>query len=171
MPAPGADPPPAAGAREAFEYAVLRVVPRVERGERVNVGVLLFCRARDFLAAQIEPDERRLLALAPDLDLEAVRRHLDFVRLVCAGAEAGGEVARLSQDERFRWLVAPASTIVQPSRVHSGLCADPAEALDRLIETLVRPGSADRRDPGKARCDPARERADVGLIGAAHLRK
>jgi hypothetical protein len=126
-------------APEAFAYAVLRVVPRVERGERVNVGVVLHCRARGFLGARIEPDDRRLLALAPDLDLAAVRRYLDFVRLVCAGDPAAGYVGRLPQDERFGWLVSPSSTVVQPSRVHAGLSADPAEALDRLLLRLVLP--------------------------------
>lgn len=141
MPAAGASDPEASvpiAAPEAFAYAVLRVVPRVERGERVNVGVVLHCRARGFLDARIEPDERRLLALAPDLDLDAVRRHLDFVRLVCAGDPACGYVSRFPQDERFGWLVSPSSTIVQPSRVHTGVSAEPAEALARLFEKLVR---------------------------------
>ncbi|XXX79416.1 DUF3037 domain-containing protein [Sorangium sp. So ce134] len=137
MPAPGDSPPPA---RDAFDYAVLRVVPAVERGERVNVGVVLFCRAQGFLEARSEPDERRLLALWPALDLEAVRGHLDFIRRVCAGDAACGYVAGLPQAERFGWVVSPASTIVQPSRVHAGLGADPAAALDRLLAALVRPG-------------------------------
>ncbi|XXT21927.1 DUF3037 domain-containing protein [Sorangium sp. So ce429] len=140
MPAPGASPPPARDAADAFDYAVLRVVPRVERGERVNVGVVLFCRARGFLDVRLEPDERRLLALWPALDLEAVRGHLDFIRRVCAADPACGYVAGLPQAERFGWVVSPASTIVQPSRVHSGLCADPAAALERLLAALVRPG-------------------------------
>ncbi|WP_437929449.1 DUF3037 domain-containing protein [Sorangium sp. So ce291] len=140
MPGPGASPPPARDAADAFDYAVLRVVPRVERGERVNVGVVLFCRARGFLDARLEPDERRLLALWPALDLDAVRGHLDFIRGVCAGDPACGYVAGLPQAERFGWVVSPASTIVQPSRVHSGLCADPVAALERLLAALVRPG-------------------------------
>ena len=135
MPAPGDSPPQA---RDSFDYAVLRVVPRVERGERINVGVVLLCRAREFLDARIEPDEQRLLALAPDLNLDEVIRHLDFVRRVCAGDPACGVVAKLPRAERFGWLVAPTSTVVQPSRVHTGLCADPAAALDRLLESLVR---------------------------------
>ncbi|WP_437735666.1 DUF3037 domain-containing protein [Sorangium sp. So ce1335] len=138
MPAP--DDSPRRDAADAFDYAVLRVVPRVERGERVNVGVVLFCRARGFLEARCEPDERRLLALWPALDLEAVRGHLDFLRRVCAGDAACGHVAGLPQAERFGWVVSPASTIVQPSRVHAGLCADPAAALERLLAALVRPG-------------------------------
>jgi len=143
MPEPGADARDHDHGRDAFQtfkYAVLRVVPRVERGERVNVGVVLFCRELGFLDARLEVDERRLLALAPDLDLAAVRRHLDFVRLVCAGDPACGYVAGLPQDERFTWLASPASTIVQPSRVHTGRCADPARALDRLLDDLVRLG-------------------------------
>ncbi|MGK4006890.1 DUF3037 domain-containing protein [Sorangium sp. So ce1036] len=140
MPEPDASPPRAGGAREAFDYAVLRVVPRVERGERMNVGVILFCRAQGFLDARAELDARRLLALAPDLDLEAVGHHLDFVRRVCAGDPACGFVAGLPQAERFGWLVSPASTIVQPSRVHAGLSADPAAALERLLAELVRLG-------------------------------
>lgn len=140
MPGPGASPPPARAGADPFDYAVLRVVPRVERGERVNVGVVLFCRARGFLDARLEPDERRLLALWPGLDLEAVRGHLDFIRRVCAGDPACGYVAGLPQVERFGWVVSPASTIVQPSRVHAGLGADPAAALDRLLAALVRPG-------------------------------
>lgn len=140
MPAPDASAPRARGAADAFDYAVLRVVPRVERGERVNVGVVLHCRARGFLEARSEPDERRLLALWPALDVEAVRGHLDFLRRVCAGDAACGHVAGLPQAERFGWVVSPASTIVQPSRVHAGLCADPAAALDRLLAALVRPG-------------------------------
>ena len=129
MPTPGSD---------AFEYALLRVVPRVERGECINVGVVLYCRTRGFLEARIELDEARLRALAPDLDLEAVRRHLELIPLVCAGDPAAGAVARLPQAERFGWLVAPVSTVVQPSAVHTGLCADPEEELDHLLATMVR---------------------------------
>ncbi|WP_437869595.1 DUF3037 domain-containing protein [Sorangium sp. So ce363] len=140
QPVTGGSPPGAPAAADPFDYAVLRVVPRVERGERVNVGVVLFCRARGFLDARFEPDERRLLALWPDLDLEAVRGHLDFIRRVCAGDRACGYVAELPQAERFGWVVSPASTVVQPSRVHAGLGADPAAALERLLATLVRPG-------------------------------
>ncbi|WP_437550575.1 DUF3037 domain-containing protein [Sorangium sp. So ce367] len=141
QPVPGGSPPGArdVDAADPFDYAVLRVVPRVERGERVNVGVVLFCRARGFLEARFEPDERRLLALWPDLDLEAVRGHLDFIRRVCAADRACGYVAELPQAERFGWVVSPASTVVQPSRVHAGLGVDPAAALDRLVATLVRP--------------------------------
>jgi hypothetical protein len=144
MPARSSSPPPPPDARDAFAYALLRVVPRVERGERVNVGVVLFCRARDFLDVRVEIEDDRLLALAPDLDLDAVRMQLDFIRLVCAGDRAGGPVARLPQAERFGWVVSPTSTIVQPGRVHPGVCADPAGALDRLLSTMVRVGGGER---------------------------
>lgn len=140
MPGQGDSSPPARDDREVFAYAVLRVVPRVERGERVNVGVILFCRGRDFLDVRVDVDERRLRALFPVLDLDAVRCQLDFIRLVCAGDPTIGPVARFPASERFGWLVSPASTVVQPSRVHTGLCADPTAALDRLLERMVRVG-------------------------------
>ena len=128
-------------ARSSYEYAVIRVVPRVERGEFVNAGVVLFCRTRRFLGARVELDRDRLAALAPDLDLDvdAIQRRLDLILLVCAGDPAAGPIAQLPQAERFGWLVAPASTVVQPSPVHTGLCDDPAAALDDLFETMVRP--------------------------------
>ena len=138
MPEPGASPSPAEGRLETFQYALLRVVPRVERGERLNVGVVLYCRAREFLAARIEPDDRRLLALDSGLDLDAVHRHLEFVRRVAAGDTSCGALGSLALAERFGWLVAPSSTIVQPSEVHTGLTDDPTTELDRLFEALVR---------------------------------
>ena len=128
-------------ARSPFEYAVLRVVPRVEREECVNVGVVLYCPPRRFLAARIElgaPQEAALAALAPDLDLEAVRRRLETIERVAAGDPAAGAIARLPQAERFGWIVAPASTVVQPSPVHAGLTADPAETVEHLVATMVR---------------------------------
>ena len=143
-PSPGADAgaEPGEGAEGArpvpYAYALIRVVPRVERGECVNVGVVLFCRSRRFLEARLELDLGRPLALAPDLDHAAVRRQLDLIALVCRGDPAAGAIARLPQAERFGWLVAPASTVVQPSPVHAGLCADPAEELDRLLATMAR---------------------------------
>jgi Protein of unknown function (DUF3037) len=125
--------------QDAFAYAVLRVVPRVERGERFNAGVVLFCRRRAFLAARVELDERRLAALAPDADADAVRTHLEALARIAAGDPAGGRVAALEPSERFGWLVAPSSTIIQPSPVHTGLCDEPAEMLDRLFGELVAP--------------------------------
>jgi hypothetical protein len=123
--------------QDAFAYAVLRVVPRVERGECFNAGVVLFCRRRRFLAARVELDERRLAALAPDADADAVRTHLDALARIASGDPAGGRVAALEPSERFGWLVAPSSTIIQPSPVHTGLCEEPGEMLDRLFAELV----------------------------------
>jgi hypothetical protein len=121
----------------AYAYAPLRVVPRVERGECANVGVVLFCRSARFLGALTGIDEARLRALWPLLDVDGVRRHLEALRLVAAGDPAGGAVARLPQHERFGWLTAPASTVVQPGPVHGGVCADPAAELAALFERLV----------------------------------
>ena len=125
-----------------FSYAVLRLVPRVERGEQLNAGVVLFCRRRRFLAARVDLDERRLAALAPDLDPRTVRAHLDALARIAAGDPAGGAVAALEPSERFGWLVAPSSTIIQPSPVHTGVCDDPQAMLDRLFAELVAPVSA-----------------------------
>ena len=120
-----------------FQYAILRVVPRVERGERLNAGVVLLCRPLGFLAARVELDEELLEALAPELDLPAVRAHFDGLVRVAAGDAAAGPVARLDPSERFGWLVAPSSTVVQPSEVHTGLSPDPEAELDHLVRTLV----------------------------------
>jgi hypothetical protein len=120
-------------ARSAYEYALIRAVPRVERGEFINVGVVLFCRERRFLAACIAVDEPRLCALAPDLDLELLREQLGHIPLICAGGRAAGPIGDLPTHERFRWLTAPRSAIVQPSSVHVGLCASPEVALERLF--------------------------------------
>lgn len=120
-----------------FAYALLRVVPRVERGERLNVGVVVFCRQLDFLQLRAHVDEARLAALAPDLDPAPVRSRIDALCEVVAGRADGGPVALLPPSERFGWLVAPSSTIVQPSEVHTGLTDDPAATLERLFTTLV----------------------------------
>lgn len=125
--------------RSSFDYAIIRVVPRVERGEFVNAGVILFCRTRRFLAAQVELDEARLLALAPDCDLPAVQQQLATIPLICAGGPESGPIGALPLAERFHWLVAPRSTVIQTSPVHSGICTDPAAALERLVATMVRP--------------------------------
>jgi hypothetical protein len=124
-------------AADPFAYAILRVVPRVDRGERMNVGVVVFCRRRDFLNLRSEIHERRLRALAPDLDLAAVRASLEAIRAVVCGEAAGGALAALPPSERFGWLVAPASTVIQPSKVHTGLTQDPRATLDHLFGTLV----------------------------------
>jgi hypothetical protein len=122
-----------------FEYAVLRVVPRVERGEFINAGVVLYCQAERFLGARVHLDPARLKALDPDADLEALRAHLEAVRSVCAGGPEAGAVGRLPPGERFGWLVAPRSTVVQPSPVHTGLTDDPEAELERLLRSTVLP--------------------------------
>lgn len=126
-------------ARSSFDYALVRVVPRVERGEFVNAGAIVFCRTRRFLGARIELDQARLLALAPWIDLAEVDRHLAIVPLVCAGGPAGGPIGRLPLADRFHWLVAPRSAMIQTSPVHSGLCDGPAEVLDEIMAQLVLP--------------------------------
>jgi Protein of unknown function (DUF3037) len=125
--------------RHAFEYAIVRVVPRVERQEFVNAGVVLFARAADFLGCEIALDADRLRALVgdPRFDLAAVTAHLQAMRAVCAGDAAAGPIARLSPSERFHWLVAPRSTSIQISPVHGGITDDPAAMLRKLFETLV----------------------------------
>ena len=122
----------------SYDYALVRVVPRVEREEFINAGVILSCPAQDVLGARIELDERRLLALDASVDLEAVRANLASIPLVCAGGDAAGPIGKLSPRERFHWLVAPRSTIIQTSAVHSGRCQDPAAALDHLVQTMVK---------------------------------
>jgi DUF3037 family protein len=122
----------------SFDYAVVRVVPRVEREEFLNAGVILFCLERDFLAARVELDVARLRALAPDVDVALVEEHLAAVSRVAAGGEGSGPIGRLSRRERFHWLVAPRSTVIQVSPVHSGLCDDPGRALEHLLDRVVR---------------------------------
>jgi hypothetical protein len=121
-----------------FEYALLRVVPRVERGEFVNAGVVLYCQEKRFLEAAIDLDSERLRALDPRLDPETVRAHLEAARRVCAGGPGAGPIGLLPPVQRFGWLVAPRSTVVQPGPVHTGLAEDPQKALDHLLETMVR---------------------------------
>ena len=124
--------------RDVFQYAVVRVVPRVEREEFLNVGVILLCRARRYLGARVVLDEARLAAIAPDLDPAGVTPHLQAIERIAAGDSDAGPIARLGIAERFHWLVAPASTIIQASPVHTGLSDDPKAELDRLVEALVR---------------------------------
>ncbi|GAA2460958.1 DUF3037 domain-containing protein [Streptomyces macrosporus] len=126
------------GGRDVFEYAVLRVVPRVERGELINAGIVLYCRARSFVAARIHLDEDRLRALDPNVDVEGVRAALHAVECVCHGGAAAGQAAADDAGRRFRWLVAPRSTVVQPGPVHTGLTADPEAEAERLLRVLVR---------------------------------
>lgn len=122
-----------------YEWVVLRVVPRVDRQEFVNAGVVVYCQQRDFLQAAVDLDDARARALDPTLDLDAVRRHLQVAEDVCAGRGSGGPCAGRPPGERFRWLVAPRSTVVQPSPVHTGLTDDPAAELARLVDSMVRP--------------------------------
>ncbi len=129
MPAPSGSP---------FSYLILRVVPSVERGECLNVGVALFCRQKAFLGVRVAVDPARLKALAPGMPVEEVQEHLDALVRVAQGAPDAGPIAALPQSERFGWLAAPSSTIIQPSPVHTGLSDDPAGTLDGLFGRLVR---------------------------------
>lgn len=125
--------------RSTFDYAILRVVPRVERHEFVNAGVIVSCHLKKYLRARIELDEHRLRALDPDVDLDDVRRHLAAIPIVCAGGPEAGPVGALSERERWHWLVAPRSTILQTSPPHVGICeGDLDEALEHLMEKMVR---------------------------------
>jgi hypothetical protein len=125
-------------ALRTYDYAVVRVVPRVERGEFVNAGIVLSCDIERILQADIALDERALLTLDPHADMDLVRGALATIPTICAGGEAAGEIGKLSARERFHWLVAPRSTIVQMSPVHTGQCANVEEALAHLMQTMVR---------------------------------
>ncbi len=132
-----------------FEYAVLKVVPRVDRGEFINAGVVLYCQAERFLSARVHLDPARLKALDPDADLEALRAHLEAIRSVCAGGPEAGAVGRLPPGERFGWLVAPRSTVVQPSPVHTGLTDDPEAELEHLLRSMVLPPGQESTGEGE----------------------
>jgi hypothetical protein len=121
-----------------YDYAIVRVVPRVERGEQVNVGVILSCADSEFLEARLEVNEARLLALDPQLDLEAIRATLESIPRICRGGAEAGPIGALPARGRFRWLVSPRSTMVQMSPVHTGRTTDPVAALERLMDTMVR---------------------------------
>jgi hypothetical protein len=121
-----------------YDYAIVRVVPRVERGEFINAGVVLSCKRAGYLKAGIELDEARLLALDPTVDLDTIRATLATLPAICEGGAAAGALGRLSSRERFDWLVAPRSTAIQTSPVHSGLCDDLGAALERLMQRMVR---------------------------------
>jgi hypothetical protein len=123
--------------RSPFQYAAVRIVPRVERGEAVNAGVVLFCRPLRFLGARTRLDEALLAALAPRCDVADVRAQLETIERIASGDARGGAIAAMPQSERFHWLVAPASTIVQAGPVHTGLTTDPRGELDRLFGKLV----------------------------------
>jgi hypothetical protein len=126
-------------AEYTYDYAIIRVVPRVERGELINVGVILSCPDVDFLEARIELDPSRLLALDASLDVEATRVNLQTIPAVCRGGAEAGAIGELPQRRSFHWLVSPRSTIIQFSPVHTGRTDDPAAALEHLLETMVRP--------------------------------
>jgi hypothetical protein len=130
---------PAPGAPDPFSYLILRVVPSVERGERLNVGVAVFCRQRGFLGVRVALDGARLLTLAADAPVRELSEHLAALVRVAEGDADGGPIAALPQSDRFGWLAAPSSTIVQPSEVHTGLSVDPRETLDALFARLVAP--------------------------------
>jgi hypothetical protein len=125
-------------ALRTYDYAVIRVVPRVERGEFVNAGIILSCDIERILRAGIELDQRALQALDPHVDMELVRSTLATIPTICAGGEGAGDIGKLSARERFHWMVAPRSTIVQTSPVHTGQCADVDAALAHLMQTMVR---------------------------------
>jgi hypothetical protein len=125
-----------------YDYAIIRVVPKVEREEFVNAGVIVSCATKRFLDARIELDEQRLLAIDSTLDVETVRDHLAVIPMICAGGEQAGAIGQLPHRERFHWLVAPRSTMIQTSRVHTGLCKNPTTLLEHLLDTMVRPSQA-----------------------------
>ncbi|MBN8229625.1 DUF3037 domain-containing protein [Corallococcus macrosporus] len=122
----------------SFDYAIIRLVPRVEREEFINVGVVLFCVQHRYLGARVELDVARLKALSPDADVELLGGHLESFRRVCVGGKDAGPIGRLPQKERWHWLVAPRSTMLQTGPVHAGLCDDPDRALEHLLDTMVR---------------------------------
>ena len=124
-----------------YDYAIIRVVPKVEREEFVNVGAIVSCPGNGFLDARIELDEKRIKALDPTADLDQIRAHLETIPAICAGGKDAGPIGQLPQRERFHWLVAPRSTVIQTSPVHTGSCKDPAALLEHLLETMVRTGS------------------------------
>ena len=120
-----------------YDYSIIRVVPRVDRGERINVGVILSCAEAGFLDARIEVDEALIRAIDPAVDMDAVRTNLAVIPMVCKGGAEAGPIGALPSRGRFRWLVAPRSTIIQPSEVHTGRTRDPAACLERLMERVV----------------------------------
>jgi hypothetical protein len=152
MPAgPGSTPPTTDGGW--YSYAVLRVVPHVERGEFINVGIVLFARTLRFLEVRYELDEERLRLLAAGekaaLDIDELRRHLDVLRQIAAGDSSGGSMAGMSQSERFHWLTSPRSTVIQTSETHVGYCEDPEAAIEQLMSRLVRRGSGQEAGSGE----------------------
>ena len=134
-------------AEYTYDYAIVRIVPRVERGEMINVGIIVSCPDTEFIAARIELDEPRLLALDPGFDVATVRAHLATIPAICEGNADAGPIAALPARQRFYWLVSPRSTVIQVSPVHTGRTTDPAAALERLMESMVRVRRADSVSP------------------------
>lgn len=122
----------------SYDYAIIRVVPRVDREEFINVGVIVSCPALDYLAARIEFDEARLRVLHPSVDLDTVRQNLASIPIICAGGPGSGPIGRLTPRERFHWLVAPRSTMIQTSSVHTGRCDQPSQVMENLLDRMVR---------------------------------
>ncbi|HYV09425.1 MAG TPA: DUF3037 domain-containing protein [Pyrinomonadaceae bacterium] len=125
-----------------YDYAVIRVVPKVDREEFINAGVIVSCPELSFLEARIKLNEARLLALDPNVDLDLVRKHLASIPTICRGGDGAGSIGQLPQRQRFHWLVAPRSTVIQTSPVHTGRCGDPAAALEHLVATMVDPAQS-----------------------------
>ena len=131
--------------RVPYEYAVVRVVPRVDRDEFINAGVIVFAKQQRLLEARVDVDDDRLRALWPDVDVEAVRQHLNAIKKICTGDAAAGPIARMSQSERFHWLTTPRSTVIQTSPIRTGLSSNLEQLPDELERKVVENGSADRR--------------------------
>lgn len=123
-------------APSSFDYAIIRVVPRVERGEFLNAGVIVHCPTLDFLAARVALDEVRLKAWWPDVDAAELREHLEVFPRIAAGDATAGPIAQLPRSQRFHWLVAPRSTVLQVSEVHAGLCEDTGHLVEQLMNSL-----------------------------------
>jgi hypothetical protein len=126
-------------AHSSYDYAVIRIVPRVEREEFVNAGVIVWCRTKDFLEARFDLQEARVRALDPNADLEAIHNHLESISVICRGGETAGPLGKLSKRARFDWLIAPRSTIIQASPAHTGWCTNVADTLEHLLNVMVRP--------------------------------
>jgi hypothetical protein len=150
--------------RFTYDYAIIRVVPKVEREEFVNVGVVVSCAASKFLEARIELDEQRLQAIDPSLDIATIRAYLATIPIICAGGEAAGAIGQLPLRERFHWIVAPRSAVIQTSRVHTGLCQSLGDVMEHLLHTMVRPTRTEQiNQPDETVCGSQR-RSDDRLV-------